>query len=59
VVAEGVERPQDLAGVRDLGVQAAQGFLLGKPSTNRDDLARWTAPAPPWSRSAAFRRVGR
>jgi EAL domain-containing protein (putative c-di-GMP-specific phosphodiesterase class I) len=59
VVAEGVERPQDLAAVRDLGVQAAQGFLLGKPSTDRDDLARWTAPAPPWSRRAAFRRVGR
>jgi EAL domain-containing protein (putative c-di-GMP-specific phosphodiesterase class I) len=58
VVAEGVERPQDLAAVRDLGVQAAQGFLLGKPSTNREHLAQWTAPAPPWARNPALRRLG-
>jgi len=41
VVAEGVERPQDLSAVSDLGVRAAQGFLLARPSTNRQDLARW------------------
>jgi predicted signal transduction protein with EAL and GGDEF domain len=41
VVAEGVERPQDLVTLSDLGVHAAQGNLLGKPSTNRSDLERW------------------
>jgi EAL domain-containing protein (putative c-di-GMP-specific phosphodiesterase class I) len=43
VIAEGVERPSDLIALGDLGVQAAQGFLLGRPSTDRADLARFTA----------------
>jgi EAL domain-containing protein (putative c-di-GMP-specific phosphodiesterase class I) len=46
VVAEGVEMPADLVALRDLGVHAAQGFLLGKPSARADDLTRWTGPAP-------------
>lgn len=41
VVAEGVERAQDFAALSDLGVNAAQGYLLAKPSTNRRDLLRW------------------
>ena len=31
VVAEGVEQPAQLAQLRDLGCQSAQGFLLGRP----------------------------
>jgi EAL domain-containing protein (putative c-di-GMP-specific phosphodiesterase class I) len=34
VVGEGVERPVDLTAVRELGLHAAQGYLLGKPSTD-------------------------
>jgi diguanylate cyclase (GGDEF)-like protein/PAS domain S-box-containing protein len=30
-VAEGVERPDQLRAIRDLGCDAAQGFLLGRP----------------------------
>lgn len=41
VVAEGVETPSDLAALCDLGVHAAQGYLLGKPSTKRNDLSTW------------------
>jgi len=31
VVAEGVERPEELSVVLDLGIEFAQGFLLGRP----------------------------
>jgi EAL domain-containing protein (putative c-di-GMP-specific phosphodiesterase class I) len=41
VIAEGLERPADLAALYDLGVDAAQGFLLGRPSTEPADLAAW------------------
>lgn len=41
VVAEGVERPADLAAVRELGIHAAQGFLLGKPATSPARVSRW------------------
>lgn len=43
LVAEGLETRDDLAAIRDLGVGAAQGFLLARPSTERDDLPRWHA----------------
>lgn len=55
VVAEGVERPRDLAALCDLGVQAAQGYLLGKPSTRSADLIRWTEGPPPETRSVLRR----
>jgi len=42
VVAEGVERPEDLEALRDIGVQAGQGYLLGRPSTAAVDLSRWS-----------------
>lgn len=32
VLAEGVETPEDLAAVRDLGIRYAQGWLLGRPA---------------------------
>ncbi len=41
VIAEGVEREDDLEAVRDLGVDAAQGYLLAKPTKDRRALARW------------------
>ncbi|WP_051004906.1 EAL domain-containing protein [Blastococcus saxobsidens] len=43
LVAEGVERPADFDAARSLGVAAAQGYLLARPSTNRADLARWVS----------------
>src|SRR5206468_4030854 len=41
VIAEGLERPADLAALYDLGVDAAQGYLLGRPSTESSDLTAW------------------
>lgn len=41
VVAEGVEQDDDLLAVADLSVDAVQGYLLGRPSTDRSLLARW------------------
>jgi EAL domain-containing protein (putative c-di-GMP-specific phosphodiesterase class I) len=43
VVAEGVECPADLSVVRELGLHAAQGYLLGRPTTSQDALATWIA----------------
>jgi EAL domain-containing protein (putative c-di-GMP-specific phosphodiesterase class I) len=46
VVAEGVERPADLVAIRELGMHAVQGYLLGKPSTKHSTVMRWIgAPA--------------
>lgn len=41
VVAEGVERPADLSAVRDLGLHAVQGYLLGRPSMDPGAVSRW------------------
>jgi len=46
VIAEGVEREQDLVAIRELGLDAAQGFLLGRPSADPADLAAWCADQP-------------
>ncbi|HEY2398318.1 MAG TPA: EAL domain-containing protein [Solirubrobacteraceae bacterium] len=66
VVAEGVERPKDLTTVRELGVHAVQGYLLGRPTTSRDALAEWIGPesrtvrtAPAGARRAARRSARR
>jgi EAL domain-containing protein (putative c-di-GMP-specific phosphodiesterase class I) len=58
VVAEGVERPADLAVIRDLGLDAAQGYLLGRPTTDQDLVSRWvgalkSSEAPPSARGAS------
>lgn len=45
VVAEGVESTADLETVRDLRVDAVQGYMLARPSTDRADLARWLDPS--------------
>jgi EAL domain-containing protein (putative c-di-GMP-specific phosphodiesterase class I) len=41
VVAEGVERQEDLDAIRDLGVDAAQGYLLARPTVDRTELHKW------------------
>lgn len=45
VVAEGVETRAELATVAQLGVHAAQGYLLARPSVDVDDISRWAAGA--------------
>ncbi len=40
-VAEGIESAEDLTALRDLGVDAAQGYLLGRPSTDPRARADW------------------
>lgn len=34
-VAEGIERPDDLSAVQDLGIPLGQGFLLGRPAPSK------------------------
>jgi EAL domain-containing protein (putative c-di-GMP-specific phosphodiesterase class I) len=41
VVAEGVERTEDLQAAFDLGLDAAQGYLLGRPTADAASVARW------------------
>jgi EAL domain-containing protein (putative c-di-GMP-specific phosphodiesterase class I) len=45
VIAEGVEKESDLATIRELEIDAAQGYLLARPSTDHDCIARWLAAA--------------
>jgi EAL domain-containing protein (putative c-di-GMP-specific phosphodiesterase class I) len=42
VIAEGIECDEDLTAVRELGLDAAQGFLMGEPSSDRDAIDGWT-----------------
>lgn len=42
VVAEGVDDHDDLRALADLGVDAAQGYLLGQPTTDRGAVALWS-----------------
>jgi EAL domain-containing protein (putative c-di-GMP-specific phosphodiesterase class I) len=41
VVAEGVENAPDLSCAKDLGVDAAQGYLLARPDTDHELLQHW------------------
>ena len=45
VVGEGVEEAADLAVLRELGVNAAQGYLLGRPTLNHAALRTTTGVA--------------
>ena len=47
VVAEGVERPDQLAALRRMGCDRAQGFLLGRPMP-AGDLKALLAEGPRW-----------
>lgn len=46
-VAEGVERRADLDTARELGVQAAQGYLLARPDLDRGRLLDWLSDGLP------------
>jgi EAL domain-containing protein (putative c-di-GMP-specific phosphodiesterase class I) len=46
VIAEGVEVATDLTTIRGLGIDAVQGYLLGRPSTDQGELERWTETSP-------------
>ena len=50
VVGEGVELATDLAALRDLGLDAAQGYLLGGPATDHTVVAEWCSTASPIER---------
>lgn len=45
VIAEGVERLDDLKALADIGVDAAQGYLLGRPTADRRKITRWATGA--------------
>lgn len=47
IVAEGVETESELAAVKHLGMAAAQGYLLGRPTTEETEWARWRAETWP------------
>lgn len=47
VAAEGVETPEQLEVVRELGFQWAQGHLLGKPTAVDEVVAALSSDAPP------------
>ena len=42
IVAEGVERPADVAALADLGVDMVQGYLFARPSTERSQWRGWS-----------------
>jgi EAL domain-containing protein (putative c-di-GMP-specific phosphodiesterase class I) len=56
VVAEGVETQAELDAVSALGVDAVQGYLIARPSSDSGDLARWASGTPllPTAASAAL-----
>ena len=39
VIAEGIETPEELRALKDLGIRFGQGYLLGKPATAVNLLA--------------------
>jgi PAS domain S-box-containing protein len=47
VVAEGIERPAELAIVLNLGVDAGQGYLFARPSTDEGDWSEWNRSRRP------------
>jgi EAL domain-containing protein (putative c-di-GMP-specific phosphodiesterase class I) len=44
VIAEGIERPAELAVLRQLAVDAGQGYLLGRPTSRSGDWLAWRHP---------------
>ncbi len=51
VCAEGVETPEQLAAVRELGCSHAQGFHLGRPGPTAVPYEEFRTPAPEQSLS--------
>lgn len=50
VVAEGVERAEDLAAAAEIGAHMAQGYLLGRPSTDPPRNSLWLSQPVVWGR---------
>jgi EAL domain-containing protein (putative c-di-GMP-specific phosphodiesterase class I) len=46
IVAEGVETESELVALKSLGVDAGQGYLLGRPTTIAADWLRWVGDVP-------------
>jgi EAL domain-containing protein (putative c-di-GMP-specific phosphodiesterase class I) len=46
VVAEGVETVDELRTAQTLGIDAAQGFLLGRPTDDWTTWAEWHSNGP-------------
>ncbi|HEU4667311.1 MAG TPA: EAL domain-containing protein, partial [Arthrobacter sp.] len=42
LIAEGIETEAELAAVRELGMNAAQGYLLGRPTVATVEWALWS-----------------
>ena len=51
ITAEGVETPEQLALLRDIGCEEAQGFLLGRPRPGTE-VVEQHLPERPWPRVA-------
>lgn len=47
IVAEGVETETELAAVKGLGLDSAQGYFLGKPSTSAAEWISWSSTSSP------------
>jgi PAS domain S-box-containing protein len=47
VIAEGIETDAELRALRALGVDSAQGYLLGRPTTSHEDWLAWSRPTHP------------
>jgi diguanylate cyclase (GGDEF)-like protein/PAS domain S-box-containing protein len=55
-VAEGIERPEQIASLLELGCDTGQGFLLGRPTTEsvmEDEIRDGSVPGAPARSSAA------
>lgn len=46
LVAEGIETETELSTVTELGMNAGQGYLLGRPSLRAEDWLHWQGPHP-------------
>jgi EAL domain-containing protein (putative c-di-GMP-specific phosphodiesterase class I) len=51
VIAEGIETQEDLEAIRDLGVDAAQGYLFARPTTDLVALTGWHRDGSRFARS--------
>lgn len=47
LVAEGLETETELAAIKELGVDSAQGYFLGKPSTSATEWVNWSSTSSP------------
>ena len=55
VIAEGIEKPEELIVLRDMEVHVGQGFLLGRPSADPRTHVTLPTQASPSSRPRAER----